>query len=434
MYNIKQKTGVIKLVTIVLVIIIIVLSCNDKNNIIGFQGGRVFSYQIEFDTDIFHRLETFRDTMQVYTASDRKLILSNESRVLLRFMSLPDTSIKIEKDPILTLHKISPITTEKEEKTSSLLNIYMYILKGKMFNENNATWKSYDGKGNWTPGGELSVIKFPIHTKNDTLIQFNICKHIINDWRLKPTENFGVAIVADFPDDSLIEFHSWRAPEAKGPVLIFEIINEEEDKENELIRRVATAATFIHKVENNANREILQLSNIPPTSMYTLFDVRYDEMNVQYRLRLRELGILNDTDWRRIVITRAILRLHIKENNYINRINLDLAIPKKEPDLENIDYMNRIENMFFTPFLKPHLSQPTNKVNLSIIDTQKYIDINISGHLQNLISNDNVRANHGLVLFNNNLNRDFSSISFYDLTTVDEITRPKIILDFTILK
>jgi hypothetical protein len=434
--NIKKEVLLVSFF-IYLILTLIIVSCTNKNTQIGIGDSNVKSHDYITFTSIFEEVTTFVDR-EFTLRNNEKLIVGNTARTLIRFDSLPDVDVldNIINDPILTLYI-------KHIENFNLNNLRAFPLKNNLFNENNANWDYYDLDKTWAnQGGDFDENFDFIIRADTTFIEIKIDWSVVRDWITKPDNyNLGVVLKSNYEDTGFVEFYSRMGiPTTNRPTITFQIENDEEyenedqDEEELSIVRLATHNTFIHNIKGeNLDTNVLNFSNIPPSSIFTKFNIRYEDLKVFYETDLAKRNIFSDEDWKNIIISRAVLRFHIDrdKNEYlIDEFRIigavpRLEVPRTEDGLIDLEFVKTpenllvTENLFLVPFVFPPQSPPINFTSFTSLVARNYIDIDIKGHLQNMISNtdaaqsNSYRPNNGIFLFNDQINRDFGRVSFH---------------------
>jgi hypothetical protein len=161
--------------------------------------------------------------------------------------------------------------------------------------------------------------------------------------------------------------------------------------------------------------QTLFISNLPPTSIFTQFDLPYQLFQ----------GVNSEDQLKRINIIHAEMVLFVDQSGTFttnNRFNVFPAIPRKE-----IEGNIKATDIYGTDKLWSY----TNTID-SLSTTVDTIKINITAAMQQLVSGN--RPNNGLCFVNNYSNMDFSHFKLYGIDDTDKQKRPKIIVKYSILK
>ena len=376
--NIVSKT------LIAIFILLLIANCSNKSSPFGFPGSKLENLHVMFDGSVFQQVEASQNLTQAFPLNT-KLVLGNykntDARILLRFMNLP-ADVTLSVDPTISI----AINNDYNPKE---YNLKIAPLINFSFQQHQATWEHYDETNTWeNPGGDFTHAKSFTYNFADMdslkIFDFTIDKEIVQKWIDDSKENFGLILFTDDVTDSFIEFHSSET--IYRPIIELTFFrNDEEIVET----REVNHDTFIHNNQDtDFNKDVLNLSNIPPRSIYTKFDVSFNKNIKVYE----EIGINNENELRRSNVNQAYLYIPVDiENSLITntRINILSGIPYEiPPDRSSVWVYN------------------------TTVDTLRNNEmrINVTEALQRIISED--KPNNGLFLINNFENMDFSNISF----------------------
>lgn len=402
----------VKFILFILVSILMIIGCTNKNSNLGFPGSDFNNYQITLLDSVFTSAYTYKDSIAAFP-SNTKLIIGNyqntESRIILRFTNLP-RNVTLQEDPSLNFY----INKRYNPQT---MNIKIAQISDKIFTQNTATWTSYFENSNWdNPGGDYTDSLMTLHTKDfsvdSTNISFTIPKEIVQKWINENNiyTNYGLILIAEDANDTFVEFYASEAAPAVRPNLKLKYLNSNNEVKEDT--RYATHDTFIHnKEETPLVLQPLIISNIPPRSVYLDFKLPYTAFT----------GIDFEEDLRKININQATLILSVNEDSTLfmnDRYMIGVGIPHTKPTEENLKQHFDITKMY--------LYATTNKA----INNNK-IEINITSIIQHFVSN--FRENNGIYIINNQKNMDFSHIYIYGLDEANSELRPKINIKYTVL-
>ncbi|MCL2064313.1 MAG: hypothetical protein FWG98_08080 [Candidatus Cloacimonetes bacterium] len=405
---------------VIIIFVILINSCSNRNTPFGFPETNMKNYEIEFDFNIFdfENTYTYRDTLRAFFGNS-KLILGNyqniNTRILMRFVNLP--AVNLVEDPFITLYI-------NNRHNPSEFNIKIGALKDKIFLQNDATWTKFNETEEWTsPGAEgdydlLSEISYNF-AENDTLLsfRFSVNKELVQDWIDKSfLENYGIIFYAENTQDSFIEFHS--AETLLRPTITLTYMVQDTLLQTET--RQVNYDTFIHDYEHTSfGHKLLEISNIPPRSIYTKLNLDFETNKEYYVLN----GIFSAEELKRINVIQSYLIFSVNEDETmrtIDRFNLGVAVPHETPiDMNDISLSNY--------WLYPATVDSLRQGNFN----NKEMRINITYPMQQILSEN--RPNNGFLILNNYHNMDFSHINLYSEEAIDERKRPRMVLIYAVV-
>ena len=216
----------IRTVGIIMVILLIVISCTQKDNIVGTGGsGNLTPLNTTIDHTSFTEIYSYEDSCS-YNNSSTMVIGNYEtetSYVLLRFTSLPDTFFEISSVnislEIKDRHNFE-VVDNTTLKLAKINNIEWY---------ENATWWVASDTTDWN--GEhfsdvdytdLELDEYEIECEEDSINIIFSETTILEDWiNNDDNVNSGLVIYSD-TDDSFMEIYASEYSTDKNPVLTFE--------------------------------------------------------------------------------------------------------------------------------------------------------------------------------------------------------------------
>ena len=393
---------------------IFIVSCTNRNSPIGFPGTSFESHEIVLEYPHFVNIYTFQDTMHNFPGNT-KLILGNyngaDARVLMRFISWPRNArtIELDEDPEITLF----INRRHNPSTFDINVALIDTVKKNIFMENEATWTHFNNNTEWDIKGgdfhEPPLRSREVNVETDTL-RFTIDKSIVHRW-MRVTDfrdNFGIIIYSENAKDSFIEFHSTESAPHLRPQIELKYALPNGNKETQVMR--ANFDTFIHNMQPELKDPFdLRISNIPPRSIYALFNLNYEKFK----------GVESKEELRLINVNQAFLIFTVDQKNTLmtnTRYSLEVAIPFSKPI--EVQRTFDFNNMWtYAP------------VADSLRAGRMYL--NVTGPIQRIVSGG--RENNGIVFRNRQRNQDFSHISLFGLE--DELeSRPKLLIRYSVKK
>ena len=397
----------IRIVGIIIIISLVVISCTQKDNLVGTGGtGELRPLNITIDHNYFTKIYSYEDSCAYSNSNTMVFGKYNEeaSYSLLRFTSLPDT-----------FFEISSVNISLEIKDRNNFDIVdNTTLKLAKINDiewyENATWWISSDSTDWTNGDHFSETdytdllpeEYEIECEEDS-IYITLNTDILEDW-INTDVNSGLVIYSD--TDGFMEIYASEYSTDENPLLTFEYRETEEDT---LITETIQTCydCMIYEIDNEYAKfeNELKISNIQPINIYTKFD-GYDSLFVNAAI---DSGYFNENDdielfLQRVTINKAELVLNndgantypiggsIYLNPYIvtaDSINTDL------PEIPLLSFED-IDDLYISS------STDTLQSEQIVIDITKIIQYYISGEYEN----------KGIVLRSLNVNDNFIHTEF----------------------
>jgi hypothetical protein len=405
-----------------LILIVIILSCTQKKNPVGFQGG-VEPKEILIEFDKFGTSCSFEDSIKAYVGNSKLIIgkyssnirEDNEAKILIRMINLPDSIFSFES--VIELRLVI-------DNNYNFDNIDNETLKfgemNQLWKENEATWFIPTDTTTWVQSDGFSEDDYElievenIEATEDT-IYIELPETLINQWIESDSINFGLVIYSE-EDNSFLEIYS-SAP--NSPILEFDYIRTEGDSVSSFSKGL-TSDTFIYYTdyEYQQYNEKLIISNIQPVKMFMEFDISDSVF-----INADSSDIENNEDYRRMTINKAELFLSpTDENNYPFEGSIYLA-----------PYIVTSDSVYFGDLSEPLINKDSYE---SLYDntsgdslTADEIVINITKIVQNITSGE--YENNGILIKSIFENKDFIHVSYAAKDYVDISKRPKLKIIYT---
>lgn len=404
---------VLKLI-IGLLLIIIITSCTQKKNPVGFQNGPQ-PESITFGWDIFSNSISFEDSTKNYS-SNSTLILGNyddkKTKTLLRFINLPDSIASLESSVEI---KFKIDDRYNIEDFSSL----QFGLINKLWKENHATWFAATDSTSWDSETGFSENDYTLFEPDsivcleDSLTVY-IEDNMLLDWIDSDSLNYGFVMFTE--DDGFVKFLS---AESDTISLKFDYLSNANDTEVNTYLNNATSDTFIYETDQIFEQYPDQMiaSNIYPIRFYTKFDIS-DSIFID-----SSSVINNQEDYNRMTINKAELILYYDEDNHYPLIQYSTLSP----------YLLEGDTLFYNTEDKPLISSEDYKYFYDGISSDSinadHFALDITNIVQNITSGE--YENKGLIVKSIYENRDFFNVLFATENNVDEAKRPQLRIIYT---
>jgi hypothetical protein len=408
----------IRIVGIIVIILLIVISCTQKDNLVGTGGsGDLTPLNVTIDHNYFTEMYSYEDSCAYSNSSTMVLGKYNgeTSYSLLRFTSLPDTSVEI------TSVNISLEIKNRNE----FENVDNTTLKLAKINEiewyENATWWVSSDSTDWNGESfsdavytDLLPEEYEIECVEDSINIIFSETTILEDWINDENVNSGLVIYSD--TDGFLELYTSEYSDDKSPILTFEYRETEEDT---LITKTIQTCydCMIYETDNDYVKweNELKISNIQPMNIYTKFDV----LESLFTNALPADYIIENADTalflQRITINKAELILN---NDGSNLYPLDGSI-SLSPYFVTADIINT--DLPEIPLLtNDDIDDLYISSSTDTLQTEQ-IKIDITKVIQYYISNEDEYKNNGIVLKSLNVNDNFIHTEF-DLEPEIQIT------------
>ncbi len=396
----------LRTVGIIMVISLVMISCTQKDNIVGTNGpGGPTPLSTTIDHTSFTEIYSYEDSCS-YNNSNTMVIGNYETETsygLLRFTSLPDTFSEISSFNISLEIKDRynfDIVDNTTLKLAKINDIEWY---------ENATWWVTSDSTDWNEEHfsdavytDLLPEEYEIECEEDSINIIFSETTILEDW-INEDVNSGLVIYSD--TDGFMEIYASEYSTDENPILTFEYRETEED--TLITETIATCYDCtIYETDSNYEKwqDELKISNIQPINIYTKFDLLESSfVNVlpdDYEIADNDTALF----LQRITINRAELVLN---NNGINAYPLNGSI-YLSPYFVLADTINTDLPEF--PLLSNddlddlYISSSTDTLQSEqiTIDITKVIQYYISGEYEN----------KGIVLKSLNINDNFIHTEF----------------------
>ena len=273
---------------IMLASLIIIASCTQKNNYMGYDQDVV----VVSDTlsNIITLERSFTDTIGIYS-SNSVMLVGNfngmKTRSLMRFGTLPDTTWLDS-----TSFESCEILFERKSQFETDINLHAYKLLVD-WSVGSATWD--------TIGTEFEDFPSPVEfVSEEDSFYISIDPEIVEDWIINDSLNYGMLLDAPNAIENFVSFYTYNSEE-KGPKLKIVAIGDETGNRDTLLLGT-TKDTFIGFDENmqkNYDPGKMTIANLPPSrlilrvhvdSIYTQLGITHDELE-RISMNLAEIQI-----------------------------------------------------------------------------------------------------------------------------------------------
>ncbi len=395
----------IRIVGIIMIISLVVISCTQKDNIVGTGGsGDLTPLNITINHNNFTQIYSYEDSCAYSNSNTMVLGKYNEetSYSLLRFTSLPDSFYEISN--------VSISLQIKDRHNFDIVGLKLANINDIEWYE-NATWWTSSDSTDWNNGEHFSDTDFTdywpgvyeIECEEDSINIIFSNSSILEEW-INEDVNSGLVIYSD-ADDSFMEIYVSEYSNDKNPILTFEYRETEEDT---LITKTIQTCydCMIYETDNNYIEweNELKISNIQPINIYTKFDILEsiftDALPIDYVIADDDTSLF----LQRITINRAELILN---NDGVNSYPLYGSI-SLSPYFVTSDTINT--DLPEIPLLTDddiddiYISSSTDTLN------SEQFTINITKVIQYYISGE--YENNGIVLKSLNVNDNFIHTEF----------------------
>ena len=398
----------IRIVGFIMIMSLIMISCTQKDNIVGTVEPNGEPITTIIDHNNFIEIYSYEDSC-AYSNSNT-MVLGNynqeTSYSLLRFTTLPDSFFEISSVNLsLAIENRNnfDIVDNTTLKLAKINNIEWY---------ENATWWVSSDSSSWT--GEhfseadytdLILEEYEVECEEDS-IYITLDTTILEDW-INEDVNSGLVIYSE--TDGFLEIYASEYSNDKNPILTFEYRETEADiLVTETIETCYDCMIFetdniYEKWENE-----LRISNIQPINIYTKFNV-LDSIFIDV---LPPDYVIADDDTtlflQRITINKAELILN---NDGTNAYPASGSI-YLSPYFVTSDTINADPAMLDVPLLS---FEDVNDIYISsstdTLQTEQIV-IDVTKVIQYYISNPIEYENNGIVLRSLNVNDDFIHTEF----------------------
>ncbi len=409
----------IKTIGIIMFISLIVISCTQKDNLVGTGGsGEHTPINTTIDHTNFTKIYSYEDSC-AYNNSNSMVIGNYEEEIaygLICFTSLPDTFSEISSVNISLKIKDRnnfEIVDNTTLKLAKINDIEWY---------ENATWWVSSDSTEWsgehfseTDYIDLLPDEYEIECEDDSINIIFLETNILEDWiNDEDNNNSGLVIYSD--TDGFLDIYASEYSNDENPILTFEY---KETAEDTLTTKTISTCydCMIYETDNEFGKweNELKISNIQPIKIYTKFDILestfIDVLPAEYIIENADTALF----LQRITINKAELILN---NDGTNAYPLTGSI-YLSPYFVIADTINTDD---------PNLPLLTNDdiddlYISSSTDTlqSEQIAIDITKIIQYYISDGDEYENKGIVLRSLNVNDNFIHTEF-DLEPEIKIT------------
>ena len=398
----------IRIVGFIMIMSLIMISCTQKNNIVGTVEPNGEPITTIIDHNNFIEIYSYEDSC-AYSNSNT-MVLGNynqeTSYSLLRFTTLPDSFFEISSVNLslaIENRNSFDIVDNTTLKLAKINNIEWY---------ENATWWVSSDSSSWT--GEhfseadytdLILEEYEVECEEDS-IYITLDTTILEDW-INEDVNSGLVIYSE--TDGFLEIYASEYSNDKNPILTFEYRETEADT---LVTKTIETCydCMIFETDNIYEKweNELRISNIQPINIYTKFNV-LDSIFVDV---LPPDYVIADDDTtlflQRITINKAELILN---NDGTNAYPASGSI-YLSPYFVTSDTINADPAMLDIPLLS---FEDVNDIYISsstdTLQTEQIV-IDVTKVIQYYISNPIEYENNGIVLRSLNVNDDFIHTEF----------------------
>ncbi len=396
----------IRTVVVIMIISLIMISCTQKDNIVGSGGsGEHTPLNITIDHNYFNEIFSYEDSCAYSNSNTMIFGIYNEetSYSLLRFTSLPDTSFEVANVNIsleIKNRNNFDIVDNTTLKLARINDIEWY---------ENATWWVASDSTDWnnseyfseTDYTDLLLDEYEVECEEDSIF-ITLNTNILLDW-INEDVNSGLVIYSD--TDGFMEIYASEYSNDKNPILTFEYRETQEDT----LTTVTIETCYdcmVYEIDNNYIKfeNELKISNIQPINIYTKFDILEstftDVLPVDYIIENADTALF----LQRVTINKAELILN---NDGTNTYPIDgsiylspyiVAIDTINTDLPEIPLLSYedIEDLYISSTSDTLQSEQIN------IDITRVIQYYISGEYDN----------NGIVIRSLNVNDNFIHTEF----------------------
>ena len=396
----------IRIVGIIMIISLIMISCTQKDNIVGSGGsGEYTPLNITINHNYFTEIYSYEDSCAYSNSNTMVFGKYNEesSFSLLRFTSLPDTSFEI-----------TSVNISLEIKDRNNFDVVdNTTLKIARINDiewfENATWWVASDSTDWnnsehfseTDYTDLLPEEYEVECEEDS-IYITLNTNIMVDW-INEDVNSGLVIYSD--TDGFMEIYASEYSNDENPILTFEYRETQEDT---LITETIETCydCMVYEIDNNYIKfeNEFKISNIQPINIYTKFDILEsiftDVLPVDFIIENADTALF----LQRVTINKAELILN---NDGTNSYPLGGSI-YLSPYIVTVDTINtdfpEIPLLSFEDIEDLYISSSTDTLQ------SEQINIDITKVIQYYISGE--YDNNGIVIRSLNVNDNFIHTEF----------------------
>ena len=396
----------IRIVGIIMIISLIMISCTQKDNIVGSGGsGEYTPLNITINHNYFTEIYSYEDSCAYSNSNTMVFGKYNEesSFSLLRFTSLPDTSFEI-----------TSVNISLEIKDRNNFDVVdNTTLKIARINDiewfENATWWVASDSTDWnnsehfseTDYTDLLPEEYEVECEEDS-IYITLNTNIMVDW-INEDVNSGLVIYSD--TDGFMEIYASEYSNDENPILTFEYRETQEDT---LITETIETCydCMVYEIDNNYIKfeNEFKISNIQPINIYTKFDILEsiftDVLPVDFIIENADTALF----LQRVTINKAELILNNDgTNSYPLGGSIYLSPYIVTADTINTDFPE-IPLLSFEDIEDLYISSSTDTLQ------SEQINIDITKVIQYYISGE--YDNNGIVIRSLNVNDNFIHTEF----------------------
>jgi len=363
---------------ILLVFLIVVLSCTQKNNYMGYDQDVV----VVSDT-ISHAItleRSFTDTIGIYSSNSIMLVGNFngvKTRSLMRFGTLPDTTWLDS-----TSFESCEILFERKSQFQPTIDIHVYKLLVE-WAVGSATWD--------TIGTEFEDFPTPVEFVSEAdSFYIPIDPSIVEDWIINDSLNYGILLDAPDAIENFAEFYTFNSSD-RGAKLKIVAVGDETGKRDTLLF-ATTKDTFIGFDENlqkNYNPGKMIFANLPPSRL--VMEVHVDSIYTQLGITLDQLE--------RISMNLAEIQIDtfMVENSYVDDDYITI-IPYYVSDTQTDEctYISSTPSSYFK-------------------EGDSLSTVNITPILEGMIRGD--LSNSFISIVSNHENKDYSFVELFENST-----------------
>lgn len=290
-----------------IILAVLIAGCTTRKNPVATNGNSGPEPQsLIINDSYFGDFYSYEDTTKNYY-NNGTLLLGNytvnaepiDSRVLLRYASLPDTVPAVIEDVT-----ISMVVTHTENDFD-VEAFELYALQ-TFWTENTTTWTVADTVDWMTQGGDFAVaepIDFTTSLSEDTLSIY-LDSSLLNQWIEHDSLNFGLIMVSN-QTESFVEFASAEAGYDRATELTFNYRDADETELSSFTSAATSDASINSSLPAAGAIDELLMAYLSPTSMVLEVDLGMTAFP--------DSIIATEDDYHRMGIVRAVLLLHVDD-------------------------------------------------------------------------------------------------------------------------
>lgn len=388
-----------------IILAVCITACTTKINPVATNGNQGPEPQsIIINNSYFGDFYSYEDTTKNYY-NNGTLLLGNytvndeaiDSRVLLRYASLPDTVPAVVQDVTISMR------IKENENDFDVESFQLFALKS-LWTENTTTWAVADTADWSTEGGDFDntlPIDFTTSVEDDTLTIY-LESTLLTQWIEEDSLNFGLIMVSD-QSESFVEFASAEATYERATELTFSYRNANETELSSFTSSATSDASINSSLPAAGAMDDLLMAYLSPTSMVLEVNMGMDVFP--------DSIITSEQDYHHMGIVRAELVMHVDDTKpgYSNSDRLSIQpylLTTADPELPISN-----DNM---ASLATYIGSDTLDAGYYSIDITDIVDSVISGEFEN----------HGIIVKPGYPSRDFTFRFFNKPDDPDPALRP----------